>query len=287
MKAYNQSVKKIILSGFLFFSFFAFGENASASYPTVNILPLGDSITENAPTKSYRYYLWFTLKSNRYDVNFVGSKKTQVYENFDHDHEGRSGWRADEIAVGLPSWLKTYTPDVVLLHIGHNDFFQNESVENVVFDIENIINILQSNNRNVTILLAQIIPAKGSPTLKRQELNALIPGIAREKTTSTSKIYPVDHWTGYDPDAFNYDNHHPNELGNEKIADNWFATLKIAMTKFLSDLNGDRKVDIFDYSIFISNFGKTGSNLASDLNKDGKVDIFDYSIFAGNFGSTN
>jgi hypothetical protein len=53
------------------------------------------------------------------------------------------------------------------------------------------------------------------------------------------------------------------------------------------DLNGDGKVDIFDYTIFISEFGKTGSNLVSDLNKDGKVDIFDYTIFVGNFGKTN
>jgi hypothetical protein len=57
-------------------------------------------------------------------------------------------------------------------------------------------------------------------------------------------------------------------------------------TTVLGDLNGDGKVDIFDYTIFISNFGKTGSGLASDLNKDGKVDIFDYTIFSQNFGKT-
>jgi hypothetical protein len=55
----------------------------------------------------------------------------------------------------------------------------------------------------------------------------------------------------------------------------------------LGDLNNDGKVDIFDYTIFISDFGKTGSGLVSDLNKDGKVDIFDYTIFSQNFGRTN
>jgi hypothetical protein len=58
-------------------------------------------------------------------------------------------------------------------------------------------------------------------------------------------------------------------------------------SSLLGDLNNDGKVDIFDYTIFISEFGKTGSNLASDLNKDGKVDIFDYTIFSQNFGKTN
>jgi hypothetical protein len=68
---------------------------------------------------------------------------------------------------------------------------------------------------------------------------------------------------------------------------NWVALIKPSVLPTLSgDLNGDGKVDIFDYTIFISEFGKTGSNLASDLNKDGKVDIFDYTIFSQNFGKT-
>ena len=53
------------------------------------------------------------------------------------------------------------------------------------------------------------------------------------------------------------------------------------------DLNLDGVVNIFDYNIFIQDFGKTGTNLVSDLNKDGKVDIFDYNIFLQNFGRTS
>jgi len=53
-----------------------------------------------------------------------------------------------------------------------------------------------------------------------------------------------------------------------------------------SDLNNDGKVNIFDYNILISDFGKTGvaGFVKSDINKDGKVDIFDYNILVGNFG---
>jgi hypothetical protein len=46
-------------------------------------------------------------------------------------------------------------------------------------------------------------------------------------------------------------------------------------SSLLGDLNNDGKVDIFDYTIFIADFGKTGTSLVSDLNKDGKVDIFE------------
>jgi hypothetical protein len=54
----------------------------------------------------------------------------------------------------------------------------------------------------------------------------------------------------------------------------------------LADFNSDNKVDIFDYSIFTADFGKTGTGLKTDLNSDGKVDIFDYTIFTGEFGKT-
>lgn len=47
------------------------------------------------------------------------------------------------------------------------------------------------------------------------------------------------------------------------------------------DLNGDNKVDIYDYNQLISDYGKTGTPgwIASDINKDGQVNIFDYSIY--------
>ena len=130
----------------------------------IKILPLGDSITVGAKTKSYRFYLWNLFQSEGYDVNFIGTQKTQEYSNFDPDHEGHSGWRADEIAASLGEWLKNYTPDIVLLHIGHNDFFQGQTVDSTLDDISNIIDILQSHNPHVTILLSQIIFRQLSPS---------------------------------------------------------------------------------------------------------------------------
>jgi hypothetical protein len=50
------------------------------------------------------------------------------------------------------------------------------------------------------------------------------------------------------------------------------------------DIDGNGKVDIFDYNILLTDFGKSGSNLSSDLDKNGKVDIFDYNILLSNFG---
>jgi hypothetical protein len=52
-------------------------------------------------------------------------------DDFDPDHEGHWGARIDEIIKGksakcwgegnLSDWLKNYTPDMVLVHLGGND----------------------------------------------------------------------------------------------------------------------------------------------------------------------
>lgn len=50
------------------------------------------------------------------------------------------------------------------------------------------------------------------------------------------------------------------------------------------DLNGDGRIDIFDYNLLVSNFDKTGTGIKGDINTNGKVDIFDYNLLVGNFG---
>lgn len=50
------------------------------------------------------------------------------------------------------------------------------------------------------------------------------------------------------------------------------------------DLDGNDSVDIFDYTIFLTDFGKTQAGLPADIDKNGIVDIFDYTFLLTNFG---
>ncbi len=50
------------------------------------------------------------------------------------------------------------------------------------------------------------------------------------------------------------------------------------------DLDGNNTVDIFDYNLLLTNFGRTGANIPGDADSNGKVDIFDYNIVLTNFG---
>jgi hypothetical protein len=49
-------------------------------------------------------------------------------------------------------------------------------------------------------------------------------------------------------------------------------------------MNHDGTVDELDFSIMMSEWGQTGTNLSADLNKDGVVDELDFSILMANWG---
>ena len=52
------------------------------------------------------------------------------------------------------------------------------------------------------------------------------------------------------------------------------------------DINKDKTVDLFDYTYFVLDYGKTGYSPA-DFNSSSKVDLFDYTIFVANYGKTS
>ena len=56
----------------------------------------------------------------------------------------------------------------------------------------------------------------------------------------------------------------------------------ISTTTTQGDMNKDDKVNKYDFSLLMSNWGKTGSNV-SDLNGDSKVDKYDFSLLMSNW----
>ncbi len=97
----------------------------------VTIMPLGNSITDEYNVDgSYRKDLYDLLEAAGYtpDIvdptaiprfDFVGSQDDG--ELADPDHEGHSGWDADEIRDNIYGWLDANPAEIVLLHIGTND----------------------------------------------------------------------------------------------------------------------------------------------------------------------
>jgi len=217
----------------------------------IRILPLGNSITQsNNENLSYRYPLWTKLIDSGLDFDFVGTMTSNnggnpVWpqyngENFDQDHEGHWGWRTDQVNSNITTWLSGYTPDIVLVHLGTNDMAQNNSVASTINEIKDLITLLRADNPNVKVLLATLIPADDllwSWAYKIPLLNAEIPAIADEMSTTDSPVYIIDQYNGFDPVTDTFDGVHPNEDGEEKMAQKWKDGIDIAMEGLKLNLN--------------------------------------------------
>ncbi len=207
----------------------------------VRICPLGDSITESSAGRhSYRYYLDQLLTSNGYSFDFVGHNfgvwgGAPANPNFDQDHESYSGWQVNHILMDLQWWTWENLPDIVLIHLGTNDEIAGQSRTGTINELKQCIDILRGVNPNVTVLLAQILPRNfGNHHL----LNAMMPPIVTEKDTPESRVVLVDHYSAFgpppanpnDPHPFLYDGLHPNDAGEQLMAQVWYDAIKKFMT---------------------------------------------------------
>ena len=205
------------------------------------ILPLGDSITQpSGDFLSYRYPLWQELIDEGYNFDFIGSEDANRNgyvpnypsyqgQSFDRDHEGHSGWKVDQILDSMPGWLATYTPDVVLVHIGTNDMLANQSTESTLDELEGVVDALREDNPHVMVFVAQLIPI-ADPTFDANvdAFNAALPAAVADWTSPESPVILVDQNTGFDTNIHAYDGVHPNATGEQLMADRWMAAFEAA-----------------------------------------------------------
>jgi acyl-CoA thioesterase I len=231
----------------------------------LRIMTLGNSITQGSDKHpSYRYELWKMLIDGGLDFEFVGSLETNWYfdasnpeqstdvtspvigeeykgKTFTNLHEGHWGWTTNDLLYGLekPSpykrdkgklseWLKGYTPDVVLMHLGTNDIIHSKTIGSTLERIELIVNQLRADNENVAILMAKItpIPTTYANVDSTKHFVSLIPTLASKLSTPKSPVIVVDINTGYNPGTHTYDSLHPNQLGEKFIARRWYDAIR-------------------------------------------------------------
>ena len=244
------------------------------------IMPLGDSITQGTASGvtaeefqvSYRKALYDRLKAAGYVVNdeiFVGTLISgESVANFDPDHEGHPGWRAEEIVAGrtgagegkLSDWLLAQAPNIVLLHIGTNDISGNNEDWKEVEDILVVIDDYESaSGKAVWIILSLIIDRNCDPFLppcpKSLETtnfnNDVRDFVFLPRQTGGDKIVLLDmqndagiNYDRWDMGGDMWNGLHPFETGYDKMADLWFSGLMEILPKASAGL--DQNVEEFD-----------------------------------------
>ncbi|MCB1754027.1 MAG: cellulose-binding protein [Gammaproteobacteria bacterium] len=201
----------------------------------LRILPLGDSITQGDEShRSYRYPLWKMLVDTgvaidlvgSIDGNFQGDPVWPDYQGqaFDRDHDGHWGWKAEEVLAEIDDWLTGYIPDVVLMHLGTNDMFKGDDIDETVTELQTLVGRLRAKNPHVVVFVAEPIPA----SYKENEIESLRNAIASTLpalSSAESPLFVVDQASGFSVDANTYDGVHPNASGEELMAQKWMDAM--------------------------------------------------------------
>ncbi len=190
----------------------------------VRVMPLGDSITDgfNVPG-GYRIDLWRRMAAAGNAVDFVGSGFNGPANLGDHDHEGHSGWRIDQLDANVEGWLRASAPRTVLLHIGTNDVNQNHDLANAPSRLSALIDKIRVNAPTVELFVAQITP-ESDPTRESRvrAFNDAVPGVVAQKGPRTHLVDMHSALTTADL----ADGVHPNSGGYDKMAARWYSALQ-------------------------------------------------------------
>ena len=210
--------------------------------PTVTpprfIMAVGDSITQGANHQlSYRYHLIQRLEQAGCRYTMVGSQTgTELETDFHSPHESYSTMKADHFLTGYTTWsgenegiettMNRYLPDVVLIHIGSNDLYYEESIESIIVDIKQMVSIITTVNPDVTVLLANVIPwygvsDSGAEILyESEQLGFAISELIAE--LNDASVHFVDVFSDYTRSMMLPDLIHPNNLGELHLTDRFF-----------------------------------------------------------------
>ncbi|WP_432969147.1 cellulose binding domain-containing protein [Dactylosporangium sp. CA-233914] len=199
------------------------GTASAESNGGVRIMPLGDSLTEGLSVAGgYRIDLWSKLVAGGYKVDFVGSMSNGPSTLGDHDHEGHSGWTIAQIDANVGTWLPTYTPRTILLHIGTNDIYGSDPA-GAPARLGTLLDHITTLAPNAEVFVAQIIPVSCCDATVRT-YNAAIPGLVQTRVNAGKHLHLVDMYSALST-ADLLDGIHPGTIGYGKMATVWYNAL--------------------------------------------------------------
>ncbi|MET7280086.1 cellulase family glycosylhydrolase [Kribbella sp. NPDC005582] len=213
----------------------------AAEAAATRIMPLGDSITGSPGC--WRALLWRHLRDSGHpNIDFVGTLPAQGCGfAYDGENEGHGGFLATGIVRNnqLPGWLATTRPDIVLMHLGTNDVWNNISTSSILNAYTTLLGQMRASNPRIKLVMARIIPMNPSGCTacgqRVVDLNSAIPGWARAHSTAASPITVVDQWSGFNTATDTADGVHPNSTsGIQKIERRWYPAVVAALPPTLA-----------------------------------------------------
>lgn len=206
--------------------------------PPVRIMPMGDSITFGSGVAGgYRARLYQLLTAAGYNVDLVGSLNTNGVATLpDSDHEGHSGYRIDQIDTELAGYLAGISdPDVILLHIGTNDFGQGVDTPRAIDRLDALMTKITTARPFARLIVTNLMKrtATGPNTGIQTEFNPFVQARVEAQAALGRRVTFLDMHAAI-PLTELRDGLHPNQAGYDHMAEVWFPAIQEVM-----GVNGD------------------------------------------------
>jgi len=232
-------MKNFFPAALLCISLFLTGCDSSfgGSTASINIMPLGDSITyddrhadDYNPRPAglrggYRKWLWYMLEDAGYPANFVGSRVAgqDITPPMDPDNDGYPGYTSYEIADMALNLVSLSNPDIILLHIGTNDRTTTDP-QGVMNILDNIDAYEVQSGHHIKAFVALIIQRRGYDG-RIAVFNQRLKEALKSRQSAGDDIVIVDMASaGLNANDYS-DNTHPNDEGYKKMAKVWYDAL--------------------------------------------------------------
>lgn len=198
---------------------------------SLRLMPLGGSVTYGVGSSDgngYREFLQDMLLANRYQVRFVGSRKSGPMDN--NDNEGWRGYRLDQIETKARSSVATLGPDVFTINAGSNDCLQDHLLDIFGKRMGNTLEYLwQASPLSTIILSTLLINADKEVNSRVLRVNSQIRDLVESKAAEQKRIVLADMNSAEGPELNDLvDGTHPHDEGYKKMADIWFKAIQQA-----------------------------------------------------------
>ena len=217
------------------------------------IMPLGDSITYGVTSShidektgelvigpandwatGYRLPLARLLDDAGCAYDFVGNRSSGDKAGLhDPDHQGIPGIRSGEVDDFITTWLDQSPPDIVLLHIGSNNYDDdglNPDVSSIDSILTKIRDWARQHDNPVQVLVAKIIdqgPFVNAVGPFNDNLEALIRGKWPD-VILVDQFHALSYPDDISPRSVDMSNLHPTAGGYEKMGRTWFDAMRRA-----------------------------------------------------------
>ena len=254
----NRSIAKFLLLSLILL---ACGQLVS-SQELLRVMPLGNSITKgnmctngwvgtcvlnsDATAIGYRKVLLDSMVNAGYNVDFIGKYSSGGSLIDDPDHSGFAGIRDHELAdimeTGYSSnpefgtitpgpFMESFPAQLVLLHIGTNDIYNNDVN---AWEVNNILDAIDDFETGygipVLVFVSRVISERNYPCgthSKTNQYNNALYSYVQSRISSGDHLVWVDMECGAEIDYTSdmQDELHPKQTGYDKMGSYWFQAI--------------------------------------------------------------